>query len=62
MLSTIIFIITRGWHNRPGVSAVPIVSKKKKKKKKKSDLRNPEGKALEKAFNGGINECDKLSV
>jgi hypothetical protein len=26
MLSTIIFIITRGWHNRPGVAAVPIVS------------------------------------
>jgi hypothetical protein len=25
MLSTIIFIITRGWHNRPGVAAVPIV-------------------------------------
>jgi hypothetical protein len=32
MLSTIIFIITRGWHNRPGVAAVPIVSQKKKKK------------------------------
>jgi hypothetical protein len=24
--STIIFTITRGWHNRPGVAAVPIVS------------------------------------
>jgi hypothetical protein len=35
MLSTIIFIITRGWHNRPGVAAVPIVSKSKLKKKKK---------------------------
>jgi hypothetical protein len=23
MLSTIIFIITRGWHNMPGVAAVP---------------------------------------
>jgi hypothetical protein len=28
MLSTIILIITRGWHNRPGVAAVPIVKKK----------------------------------
>jgi hypothetical protein len=27
--STIIFIITRGWHNRPGVAAVPIVSQTK---------------------------------
>jgi hypothetical protein len=26
MLSTIIFIITRGWHNRLGVAAVPIAS------------------------------------
>jgi hypothetical protein len=26
MLSTIIFIITRGWHSKPGVAAVPIVS------------------------------------
>jgi hypothetical protein len=34
MLSTIIFIITRGWHNRPGVAAVPIVSYSKKKKLK----------------------------
>jgi hypothetical protein len=34
MLSTIIFIITRGGHNRPGVAAVPIVSQSKKKKKK----------------------------
>jgi hypothetical protein len=33
MLSTIIFIITRGWHNRPGGAAVPIVSHSKKKKK-----------------------------
>jgi hypothetical protein len=24
--STIIFTITRGWHNRPGVAAVPIAS------------------------------------
>jgi hypothetical protein len=32
MLSTIIFIITRGWHNRPGVAAVPIASQLKKKK------------------------------
>jgi hypothetical protein len=28
----IIFTITRGWHNRPGVAAVPIVSQTKKKK------------------------------
>jgi hypothetical protein len=26
--STIIFTITRGWHNRPGVAAVPITSQK----------------------------------
>jgi hypothetical protein len=31
LLSTIIFTITRGWHNRPGVAAVPIVSQNKKK-------------------------------
>jgi hypothetical protein len=29
--STIIFTITRGWHNRPGVAAVPIASKTKNK-------------------------------
>jgi hypothetical protein len=27
--STIIFIITRGWHNRPGVAAVPVASQTK---------------------------------
>jgi hypothetical protein len=27
--STIIFITTRGWHNRPGVAAVPIASQTK---------------------------------
>jgi hypothetical protein len=27
--STIIFTITRGWHNRPGVAAVPIASQNK---------------------------------
>jgi hypothetical protein len=32
--STIIFAITRGWHNRPGVAAVPIASQTKLKKKK----------------------------
>jgi hypothetical protein len=32
LLSTIIFTITRGWHNRPGVAAVPIVSQTKKTK------------------------------
>jgi hypothetical protein len=29
--STIIFTITRGWHNMPGVAAVPIASQAKKK-------------------------------
>jgi hypothetical protein len=29
-----IFIITRGWHNRPGVNAVPIASQTRIKKKK----------------------------
>jgi hypothetical protein len=32
--SIIIFIITRGWHNRLGVAAVPIVSQTRIKKKK----------------------------
>jgi hypothetical protein len=27
--STIIFTITRGWHNRPGVAAVPTASQTK---------------------------------
>jgi hypothetical protein len=31
--STIIFIITRGWHNRPGVAPVPIASQSRIKKK-----------------------------
>jgi hypothetical protein len=31
--STIIFTITRGWHNRPGVAAVPIASQSRIKKK-----------------------------
>jgi hypothetical protein len=31
--STIIFIITRGWHNRPEVAAVPIASQSTIKKK-----------------------------
>jgi hypothetical protein len=35
MLSIIIFIITRGWHNSPGVASVPIVSQTKKQKTKK---------------------------
>jgi hypothetical protein len=30
--STIIFTITRGWHNRPGVAAVPIASQTRIKK------------------------------
>jgi hypothetical protein len=32
--STIIFIITRGWHNRPGVAAVPVASQSRIKKNK----------------------------
>jgi hypothetical protein len=32
--STIIFTITRGWHNRPGVAAVPIASQTRIKKRK----------------------------
>jgi hypothetical protein len=54
LLSTIIFTITRGWHNRPGVAAVPIVSQnKKKKKKKKNNMSNTriEGSAKSKARN-----------
>jgi hypothetical protein len=31
--STIIFIITRGWHNRPEVAAVPIASQSRILKK-----------------------------
>jgi hypothetical protein len=31
--STIIFTITRGWHNRPGVAIVPIASQTRIKKK-----------------------------
>jgi hypothetical protein len=31
--STIFFTITRGWHNRPGVAAVPIASQTRIKKK-----------------------------
>jgi hypothetical protein len=34
----IIFIITRGWHNRPGVVAVPIASQSRIKKKYHSSL------------------------
>jgi hypothetical protein len=34
--STIIFTITRGWHNMPGVAAVPLASKTKDKKIKDS--------------------------
>jgi hypothetical protein len=34
--STINFTITRGWHNRPGVAAVPIASQTRIKKKKKT--------------------------
>jgi hypothetical protein len=35
--STIIFTITRGWHNRPGVAAVPIASQTKIKKRNKKN-------------------------
>jgi hypothetical protein len=40
LIPKILFIITRGWQNRPGVAAGHILSysKKKKKKKKKSSL------------------------
>jgi hypothetical protein len=31
--STMIFTVTRGWHNRPGVAAVPIASQTELKKK-----------------------------
>jgi hypothetical protein len=37
--STIIFTITRGWHNRPGVAAVP-PHKPNKNKKNDTDIRN----------------------
>jgi hypothetical protein len=33
IFSTIIFTITRGWHNRPGVAAVSIASQTRIKKK-----------------------------
>jgi hypothetical protein len=36
--STIIFTITRDWHNRPGVAAVPIVSQTRIKKKIKKGI------------------------
>jgi hypothetical protein len=35
--SIIIFIITRGWHNRPGVAAVPIATQSRIKKKNNYD-------------------------
>jgi hypothetical protein len=35
--STIIFTITQGWHNRPGVAAVPIASQAKIIKKIKNN-------------------------
>jgi hypothetical protein len=35
---TIIFTITRGWHNRPGVAVVPIASQIRIKKKKSTVL------------------------
>jgi hypothetical protein len=34
LLLTIIFTITQGWHDRPGVAAVPVASETKIKKKK----------------------------
>jgi hypothetical protein len=36
--STIVFTITRGWHNRPGVAAVPIASQSRIKKNKTQEL------------------------
>jgi hypothetical protein len=44
--STIIFTITRGWHNTPGVAAVPIASQSRIKKKKTAWLRFPTGQVL----------------
>jgi hypothetical protein len=38
--SSIIFTITRGWHNRPGVAAVPIASQTRIKKKELLSSRN----------------------
>jgi hypothetical protein len=38
--STIIFTITRGWDNRPGVAAVPIASQTRIKKKVPPDVPN----------------------
>jgi hypothetical protein len=35
--STIIFTITRGWHNRPGVAAVLIASQSRIKKKRRQE-------------------------
>jgi hypothetical protein len=40
--STMIFTVTRGWHNRPGVAAVPIASQTRIKKKKKKPRLNPD--------------------
>jgi hypothetical protein len=37
--SKIIFTITRGWHNSPGVAAVPIASQNQNLKKKKLRVR-----------------------
>jgi hypothetical protein len=39
--STIIFTITRGWQNRPGVAAVPIASQTKLKKNSASMQKRP---------------------
>jgi hypothetical protein len=38
--STIIFTITQGWHNRPGVAALPVASQNKNKKRGRSS--NPD--------------------
>jgi hypothetical protein len=46
--STIIFTITRGWHNRPGVATVPIASQTNLKKKGSDGKRN----SLAKIFKG----------
>jgi hypothetical protein len=35
--STIIFTITRGWDNRPGVAAVPISSQTKKERERERE-------------------------
>jgi hypothetical protein len=39
--STIIFTITRSWHNKPGVAAVPVASQTRIKKKNTVEAFDP---------------------